>query len=64
MNKVIRPSFVTDEHLDYLDDLRKSGSVNMFDAAIGIRHQGATLQQTKEILGYWGASYSERQRSK
>ena len=31
-DKVERPDIVTDEHLEYLDDLRESGVTNMFGA--------------------------------
>ena len=56
-----RPEVVTDEHLEYLDDLRESGVTNMYGA-------GAYLEIDFEInekeawivLSYWMKSFSER----
>ncbi len=34
MSKVDRPACVKDKHLKYLDDLRKTGSTNMYGACV------------------------------
>jgi hypothetical protein len=56
-----KPTYCTDTHLEYLDDLRDSGVTNMFGA-------GAYLQkkffinraEAKEILLYWMESFETR----
>jgi len=64
MNKVTRPSFVTDEHLAYLDERKKDG-LPLHSAVPSLEIEFDIFkQQSKEILGYWMASFSERQRSK
>lgn len=57
-----RPSFVTDEHLEYLDDLREVGSVNMFAARpyLASMYPELTKQQSIEVLKYWMATFSQR----
>ena len=59
--KIERPEIVTEEHLDYLDDLRESGVTNMYGA-------GAYLERTFKvdnkdaiaILSYWRKTFSSR----
>lgn len=55
MPEVIRPDFVDDEMLDYLDDLRRSGVTNMFGAAPYVRDRfpGLTAVEAREVLAYW-----------
>jgi len=56
-----RPDFVTDEHLEYLDDLRDSGITNMFGARPYLISEFDLDKNTaKDILSYWMSSFSER----
>ena len=58
-----RPEFITDEHLEYLDDLRESGITNMYGA-------GSFLVDTfelnpkiaKAILTYWMKTFGNEDR--
>lgn len=56
-----RPVFVIDEHLTYLDKLRKSGITNMYAAAPYLRRAfDLDEKESHEVLGYWMASFGER----
>jgi hypothetical protein len=57
-----RPDFVTDEHLEYLDALRKSGVTNMFGATPYVQKAFKKLKgdQAKKVLLYWMHTFSER----
>lgn len=58
-----RPSYVTDEQLEFLDDLRESGAINMFGAKPYI--VGAfdvTLGEARGILSYWMNSFGDPNR--
>lgn len=56
-----RPDFVTDEHLEFLDDLRESGATNMFGARPYIMEEFAELtnDQAAAVLGYWMKSFGK-----
>lgn len=58
----LRPEIVTDEHLEYLDDLRESGETNMFGARPYLMGEFPELsnQEAQTILLYWMHSFSER----
>ena len=57
----MKPSECTDEHLEYLDDLRESGETNMFGARpYLIEEFGIESKQASAILSYWMHSFSER----
>ena len=57
----MRPENVTDEHLEYLDELRDSGETNMFGAAPYLASTfGLSTKEARSILVYWMESYSER----
>lgn len=60
--KVERPEFVTDEHLEYLDGLRSSGVTNMFGATPYVQKAFKKLKgkQAQQVLSYWMSSFSER----
>lgn len=61
MSDVTRPEIVTDEHLEYLDDLRESGVTNMFSAGSYVKRDfGVTNQEAGSIVGYWMDTFSER----
>lgn len=58
-----RPENVTDEHLEYLDDLRESGVTNMFGASPYLVRR-FSLQDTSagEILDYWMDTFGDTDR--
>ena len=66
-----RPEIVTDEHLEYLDELRDSGDTNMSGAGVCLdaefpelldaRGLGAhSSSKAREIVAYWMQSFTER----
>ena len=58
-----RPENVTDDHLDYLDDLRESGVINMFGAGEYLEEEfSLDKEEAKEILLYWMASFGKDDR--
>lgn len=71
-DKIIeRASFITDEHLEFLDDLRESAVVNMFGAGPYLDEQFPELadddvrsyrssEKARAILSYWMATFGER----
>lgn len=60
-----KPTIVTDEHLDYLDNLRESGVTNMFGAGPYIVEEfGVTRDESHKILQYWMDTFSERRDQK
>jgi len=58
-----RPDVVTDEHLEFLDDLRESGETNMFGAGTYIQsHFGVDKRVAKEITLYWMRTFGDEDR--
>lgn len=58
-----RPDYVTDEHLEYLDDLRESGQTNMFGARpYLIREFPLDRKFAAMILIYWIKTFGEDDR--
>ena len=57
-----RPSFVTEDHLEFLDDLRESGNTNMWGARPYLlgKFPELSTQETKEILMYWTKTFTAR----
>lgn len=57
-----RPSYLADEHLEYLDELRESGATNMFGARPYLMEEFPELddRQAAAILSYWMETFSER----
>jgi len=57
-----KPKKLTKEHLKYLDNLRKSGAVNMFGARSYLQDAFPQLNrdEAKNILSYWMKTFSER----
>jgi hypothetical protein len=45
-NKIERPEFVSDEHLEFLDDLRESGVTNMWGAQAYLEEAFEDLDRT------------------
>ena len=60
MNK---PKNLGTAHLEYLDDLRESGQINMFGAAQYLADEFPSLEigEARGILAYWTQTYSDRQ---
>jgi len=59
-----RPEEVTQEHLDYLDELRESGETNMFAARPYLQDEfpELTKQQSGRVLSYWMKSFGKENR--
>ena len=63
MDLVARPDTVTDEHLEYLDELRESGQTNMFGAPAYIQEEFYTDRTTaREIVSYWMDTFGNEER--
>jgi hypothetical protein len=56
-----RPDIVENKYLKYLDNLKDSGSINMYDAPrmLGIDFD-LSNREAKTIVRYWIDSYTER----
>lgn len=63
-NEGERPDFVTDEHLEYLDDLRESGVTNMFGARQYVQGAFPELSEKEAgaVLGYWMKTFGNPSR--
>ena len=58
-----RPDFVTDEHLEYLDELREDGVTNMFGAVPYVQERfDIDRSLAADILGYWMKSFGDDER--
>ena len=59
-----RPEYVTNEHLDYLDDLRKTGITNMFGARPYLMENFDIVDSNLagKILQYWMKSFGKTNR--
>ncbi len=58
-----RPENVTDEHLEYLDDLRESGETNMFGANPYVQREfGLTRAEASPIVSYWMETFGNEAR--
>lgn len=58
-----RPEIVTDEHLEFLDDLRESGETNMFGAGVYLQAEfGLDRKESKEVLMYWMQTFGDSNR--
>jgi len=57
-----KPIKLEEEHLEYLDDLRESGVVNMFGANSWLMNAfpELTKEESRPILSYWMKTFSER----
>ena len=59
----MRPPIVTDEHLQYLDDLRESGVTNMFGARPYVEQEFyVSKSDASTILSYWMESFGKDDR--
>lgn len=58
-----RPDFIQTDHLEYLDELREDGSVNMYGAGHYLEADwGMTRQEARATLKYWMATYGKEDR--
>ena len=59
-----RPICATDEHLEYLDNLRKSGVTNMLGAGSWLRDVFPELskKEARSILRYWMDTFGKDNR--
>jgi hypothetical protein len=59
---MIRPEYLKDEHLNYLDELRETGLTNMFGAAptLMTHYDDLTKEEARKILAYWMDTFSDR----
>jgi len=49
------------EYFEFLDDLRDSGTVNMFGASVDLREEfGLDKTEARKILDQWMDTYDER----
>jgi len=57
-----RPELVTEEMLEYLDELRDSGETNMYGARPYLMSDFPELskQEAAKVLTYWMQTFSER----
>jgi hypothetical protein len=57
-----RPAIVTEEHLEYLDELRESGVTNMFGARpyLMLKFPLLNIDEAGMVLSYWMKSFGER----
>ena len=58
-----RPADVTDEHLEYLDELREEGTMNMYGASPYVAKMfGLDIILARKIHGYWMESFGDDDR--
>ncbi len=58
-----RPADITDEHLEFLDDLRESGVTNMFGAGQYVEEEFMLDHvEAGEIVAYWMDSFGKEDR--
>lgn len=61
MSTTDRPAHVTDDMLDYLDELRESGITNMFGAAPYVAKAfDLSTEDARAVLTYWMRTFGER----
>jgi hypothetical protein len=58
----VRPEFVTEDMLDFLDELRETGVTNMFGAApyVHDEYPDLTKKESKDVLLYWMETFESR----
>lgn len=58
-----RPDNITDEHLEYLDELRESGATNMFGACPYVEREfGLETDAARKVLSYWMDTFGNEDR--
>jgi hypothetical protein len=61
-DKVVRPEYVKDEHLFFLDTIRESGAINMLGASAPLHEMYPELSkaEVRKVLLYWMETFAER----
>jgi len=60
-SQIEKPEIVTDDHLEFLDDLRESGETNMYGAGPYLIDEfGMSRKEARETTLYWMATFSAR----
>lgn len=55
------PDYIEEEFLEYLDELRNDGWVNMVDAGPYLQEEfGLDRHKAKQVLRYWINTFGER----
>ena len=58
-----RPENITDEMLEYLDDLRESGVTNMYGAGRYVEKEfDVDRREASDIVGYWMKTFGKDDR--
>lgn len=62
MEAIEKPERLTDEHLEYLDELRESGATNMYGARPYLLAEFPELskEDAGAILLYWMKTFTDR----
>ena len=57
-----REEFITDDHLDFLNVLRETGSTNMFAAVPYIKREFPNLstEECRKVLRYWMKTFNDQ----
>lgn len=59
-----RPPIVTDDMLEHLDEVRRSGQVSMFSAAPAVaREFGLGALDAKTVVAYWLRTWGQRRKA-
>lgn len=63
-SEMARPEGLTDEHLDFLDELRESGTTNMFGATPYLVRAFKELsdETARDYLKYWMKTFGNENR--
>jgi len=63
--EIVRPPECTDEHLEYLDELRESGITNMYGAPAYLKKEFPLSRNAAfSITSYWMKTFSKRHQIK
>jgi len=62
-NQPTRPDFVTDEMLEYMDNIRVGGSINPLAAGPEVRNEfGLTRYEARDMISYWAKTFGKGSR--
>lgn len=61
---ITKPAIVTEEHLKFLDALRKSGVTNMFGSPVYVQQEfEISKKEAFTIVEYWMKSFGDRHKN-
>jgi|TARA_R110000851_G_scaffold87200_3_gene190059 hypothetical protein len=61
--KTVRNDIITDDHLEYLDNLRESGATNMYGSPAYVEAEfDCTIDEAKKIVAYWMDTFGDDKR--